>query len=379
VENKVNIYFDNNASTPVDKRVVEVMLPYFNQQYGNPSSLHSFGVEAKEAVERSRKTIAGLLNVGPDEIFFTSGGTESNNFAIKSCAFTNRVKGNNIIVSAVEHDCIIESCNWLKRLGFAITVLPVDSEGFVDPDELSRSITNETVLVSVMHANNEIGTIEPIDAIAEICNNRGITFHTDACQSFGKIPLNLKNIDMMTFSAHKIYGPKGIGALYCRKSTQLQPWQHGGNQEYGMRSATENVPAIVGFAGAAEICFEEMERESSRQIHLRDKLINKLLSTGNIYLNGPREDRLPNNVNFGISGNEGNAAKLLMMLHDRGIAVSTGSACSSNRGSASHVLTALGLNQVEALGAVRLSLGRYNTEEEIDYFLDILPSIMEQL
>lgn len=370
----MKIYFDNAASTKVDPRVVEAMLPYFSEVYGNASSLHAFGVDAKEALEASRSKIAKSLGATQEEIIFTSGGTESNNFALKSTAFTNRDRGNHIIVSSIEHDCVLESCQWLQTQGFRITYLPVDKYGFINHKQLEDSIKDDTILVSIMHANNEIGTIEPIEEIGRICRDHGVIFHTDACQSFCKIPLDSKDADLITINAHKIYGPKGVGALYIKEGTRIGPWQHGGGQEFGMRSSTENIPGIVGFAKATELCFENMDAEGKRLSLLRDRIIDTvLLRNDDAYLNGPRNRRLPNNVNLGFHGFEGESAKLLMKLDELGIAVSTGSACSSNKGgAASHVLTAIGLNQVEALGALRVSLGRYNTEEDVDYFIEAL-------
>lgn len=378
------IYFDNGASTRVDPRVVEEMLPYFTDYFGNASSLHAYGREAKEAIGTARATIASSINAKPGEIIFTSGGTESNNLAIKGVAFANKEKGRHIVVSSIEHDCVLNSCKWLETQGFDVTYLQVDNTGLVNVADFESALRKDTILASVMHANNEIGTIEPIEEIGKICRGRDIYFHTDACQSFGKVPIDVKrhNVDLMTINAHKIYGPKGVGALFVRGGTKILPWQHGGGHEHGMRSSTENIPGIVGFAKALELCNAELEAEAKRQAGLRDRIIGSItekISTA--YLNGHRTDRLPNNVNFGFHGFEGEAIKIMLQLDELGIAVSTGSACSSNQPDSkpSHVLVAIGLNPVEARGALRITLGRYNTEEEVDYFIETLPNVVGSL
>jgi cysteine desulfurase len=375
------IYLDNSASTAVDPRVIEEMLPYFSLAYGNASSLHAFGREAKMALEDSRAKLASFIKAKPQEIIFTSCGTESNNFALKGIAYANRAKGNHIIVSSIEHDCVLNACSWLKGEGFQISYLAVDKDGMVDIGALKKEIRDETVLVSVMHANNEIGTIESIDQIGKLCRERGIYFHSDACQSFGKIPISVDTqyIDLLTINAHKIYGPKGVGALFIKEGTKVIPWQHGGGHEMGMRSATENIPGIVGFAKAAELCIEELEVESERLLSLREKIINSVLEQIPFaYLNGHRTIRLPNNVNIGFYGLEGEAISLLLKLDEAGIAVSSGSACSSNeaQNKTSHVLSAIGLDPVRARGALRVSLGRYNTKEEVDYFIHKLSEVL---
>jgi cysteine desulfurase len=375
------IYLDNSASTAVDPRVIEEMSPYFSLLYGNASSLHVFGREAKTALEDSRAKLASFIKAKPQEIIFTSCGTESNNFALKGVAYANRDKGNHIIVSSIEHDCILNACRWLKDGGFEISYLPVDKDGIVDMSALKKEIRKETVLVSVMHANNEIGTIEPIGEIGKLCHEHGVYFHSDACQSFGKIPIdvNAQYLDLLTINAHKIYGPKGVGALFIREGIKIMPWQHGGGHEMGMRSATENIPGIVGFAKAAELCFAELENETKRLLDLREKIINSVFKqVPSAYLNGHRTIRLPNNVNIGFYGLEGDAIRLLLELDEAGIAVSSGSACSSNesQNKASHVLSAIGLDSVRARGALRVSLGRYNTEEEVDYFIHKLNEIL---
>ncbi len=378
------IYLDNAATTQMDRRVLDVMLPYFTDFFGNASSLYAEGVQAKESLEKFRSKLAGFINAQSDEIVFTSGGTEANNLALKGIAFANRSKGNHIIVSAIEHDCILNTCKWLESQGFYITYLPVDENGFVDLDKLSRFINPKTILVSVMHANNEIGTIQPISLIGKLCKERGVYFHTDACQSFGKIPIDVEaqNVSLMTLNAHKIYGPKGVGCLYIKKGVNITPLLHGGGQEFGIRSTTENIAGIAGFVKAADLCINEMETESKRLLSLRTKLIKTLQdSFEGFYVNGSTTQRLANNLNFGISGLEGETIRLLLFLDEKGIAVSTGSACSNNdtTKSASHVLQAIGKDPFEARGAIRIGMGRFNTEEDIDYFTETLTNILKQL
>ena len=311
------IYLDNAASTPVDPKVLASVRSAMDDCYGNASSLHTEGTRAKEILEQSRATLASLLHCSPEEVFFTSGGTESNNWAIKGFAFANYDKGNHIIVSSIEHECILNTCKWLSTLGFQITYLPVDYAGSVNPGILSGLIRNETILVSVMHVNNEIGTIQPLSEIGQITREKGIAFHTDACQSFGKIPVNPaeSGLDMMSVNAHKIYGPKGVGALYVRKGTKIEPLLHGGGQEKGYRSTTENIPGIVGFVKAAEICQENMEKERIRINILRKKLIYRLSEQfENVYFNGDLENSVPGIINFAIRGQEGEAIRLLFLL-----------------------------------------------------------------
>jgi len=321
------------------------------------------------------------LNCKTDELIFTSGGTEANNFALKGIAFANKHKGNHIIISAIEHDCVLNTCKWLEKQGFVITCIPVDQSGIVDVEFLKNNITPNTILVSVMHVNNEIGTIQPISEIGKICKEKKVYFHSDACQSFGKIPIEIESIDLLTINSHKIYGPKGVGALMIKENVAISPLLHGGGQEFGFRSSTENVASIVGFAKAAELCFNEMESEHIRIKSLQQKLIAKLTETiEGIYFNGDLSKRLPHNLNFCLSGMEGESIRLLLLLDEEGIAVSSGSACSSNGDNpASHVLQALGLNQFEARGSVRVSLGRFNTEKEIDIFIDLFRKITSKL
>jgi cysteine desulfurase len=374
-----NIYLDNAATTVMDERVISQMLPFFSEFAGNPSSLHLQGKKAHEALENARADIASCINAEADELIFTSSGSESNNFAIKSCAFSNRKKGKHIIISAIEHSSVLNSCKWLKNEGFDVSILPVDAKGIIDLDNLSDIIRPDTALVSIMHANNEIGVIEPIDAIGKICRERDVYFHTDACQSFGKIPFDVKksNVDMATINAHKLHGPKGVAALFVRRGVNLSPWQHGGGQEAGMRSGTENIPGIVGFAKASIICKEELGDEMARLTILREKLINAVLQKIPFaYLNGSRSRRIPCNANFGFEKCGGQTSNLLMNLDKQGIAVSSGSACSSGRKS-SHVLRAIGLPLPQIINSLRVSMGRFTTEDDIDYFIEALTDIMK--
>lgn len=381
---KQGIYLDNAATTRLDDRVLLTMLPYFSEYYGNASSLHQYGTEVKEVLEVSRKSIANSIGAAGDEIFFTSGGTESNNWALKGVAWAYRHIGNHIIVSSIEHDCILNTCKWLEMNGFEITYLPVDQYGFINLDYLKNSITPQTILVSVMHANNEIGTIEPVDEIGRICRKLGVLFHSDACQSFGKIPVNVNStdFDLLTFNAHKIYGPKGVGALYIRKGVKISPLLHGGGQEYGLRSTTENIPGIVGFAKAVELSMREMEAESARLSALRNEFTGFLQSSyDGVYINGHPRNRLPGHLSFSFQGLEGETIRLLLKLDEMGISVSAGSACSSNdkTSNASHVLQAIGLNPLEARGAIRVSFGRYTTARELEKFINSLTEVVKSL
>lgn len=378
------IYLDNAATTCLDNRVLESMMPYLQNNYGNASSLHSFGTQSKQALENARADLAKCIGADTDEIYFTSSGTESNNWALKGISFANRNKGRHIIVTGIEHDCVLNTCKWLAENDFFVTFLPVDSTGLVDLDQLKKVINPKTILVSVMHANNEIGTIEPIEEIGQICRHYNINFHSDACQSFGKIPIDVNNagLNLLTINSHKIYGPKGVGALYIRKGTHITPLLHGGGQEDGLRSSTENIPGIIGFAKAAELCMEEMEVESDRQLKLRKKISDFLFDNfENVYINGPNNNRLPGHLNFSFHGMEGETIRLLLLLDEMGIAVSAGSACSSNdkTNNASHVLQAIGLNPFEARGAIRVSLGRFNTEAELDYLFNSFNKVINSL
>lgn len=374
------VYLDYASTTPVDPKVLKVMVPYFVEKFGNTMSLHNFGQEAKQVLEESREIVANLIGAKSNEIIFTSSATESNNLALKGIAFANRKKGNHIIISQIEHPCVLESAEWLEKQGFKITHLPVDKYGLINPRDVEKAIKKETILVSIIHASNEIGTIQPIEKIGEICKRKGIYFHADAAQSLGKIAINVSkmNVNLLTASSHKMYGPKGAAFLYVKEGTNIEPILHGGGQERGLRSSTVNVPAIVGFAKACEICKEEMKREGQRLIKLRNKLIKGILTKiPGSHLNGHPTRRLPNNANFWFEFVEGESTAIQLDL--LGIAVSTGSACSSIKLEPSHVMLAIGLKPQEAHGSLRVSLGRWTTEKDINYLLKVLPGIIKQL
>jgi len=374
-----NIYLDYAATTPVDKRVVKAMEPYFIKKFGNTMSLHYFGQEAKLILEQSRGIVANLISADAKEIIFTGSATESNNFALKGVAFANRDKGNHIIISSIEHPCIEESVKWLGSRGFEITKILVDKHGLVNPEDIKKAITEKTILVSIIHASNEIGTIQSIEEIGGICKQKKIYFHTDASQSFGKVPIdvNKMNIDLLTASSHKIYGPKGAGLLYIRKGIKIEPLLHGGGQENGLRSSTINLASIVGFSEAVKICKKEMKTENKRLEMLRNKLIKEVLKIKNCRLNGDRKKRLANNINFSFDFIEGESLVIQLDMH--GIACSTGSACSSIKLEPSNVLLAIGLRPEQAHGSLRISLGRWTTEKEIDYLLKVLPEIIKKI
>jgi cysteine desulfurase len=374
------IYMDNAATTQIDPEVVEEMVPYFKYKYGNASSLHSFGREAYEGIEKARKQVAELIGASQNEIIFTSGGTESDNMAIKGIAYKYRDRGKHIITSQIEHPAVLETCNFLESMGFKVTYLPVDKYGLIDIESLTKYITKDTILITIMHANNEIGTIEPVREIGEIAHEMGAIFHTDAVQTVGKIPIDVEklNIDLLTLSGHKIYGPKGVGALYKKDGVQIQPLIHGGGHERGLRSGTENVPGIVGLGKAAELSKNRLTDDSAKLTVLRDKFINRVLSEiEESFLNGHPTKRLPNNAHFRFSGIEGES--LILSLDDKGIAASTGSACSSKKLTPSHVLMAIGLNEIQAHGSLRISLGRNNTEEDVEYACDSLIEVVNRL
>jgi cysteine desulfurase len=371
------IYLDNAATTPVDKEVVETMKPYFDEKYGNASSQHLKGQEAKRAMEEARSIIAKAIGASSEEIIFTSGGTESNNFTLKGLLFENKDKGkNHIITSKIEHDCILNTCRWLEKQGAEVTYLDVDSEGFVNPEDVRKAIKQNTLVVSIIQGNNEIGTIQDLNAIGKICREKNVYLHTDACQSFTKTELNVKkqNLDLVTLNSHKIHGPKGVGALYIRKGIKITPLLHGGGHERGLRSSTENVSGIVGFGHAVKIA---KEKHVAYMTKLRNKLIEGILKIENTKLNGPRENRLCNNVNICFNNIEGEA--IGGYLEAYGICSSTGSACSSHTLEPSHVLRAIGRTHLESNSSVRLSLGRQNTEAEIDELLKVLPGIVTKL
>jgi cysteine desulfurase len=378
------VYLDNAASTPVDPQVLEILTRTSLECYGNASSMHSDGTRAKELLENARSGLASVLNCHPEEVCFTSGGTEANNWALKGFCLANRSTGNHIIISSIEHDCILNSCRWLQKQGFIITMVPVDRFGITQPETIERAMTDKTILVSVMHVNNELGTIQPIAEIGRIAHEKNAAFHTDACQSFGKIPLNAGELaaDMISINAHKIYGPKGVGALFIRKGTTIEPLLHGGGQEQGFRSTTENIPGITAFAKAAEVCRSVQAEEQAGIGNLSGKLRNELSRQfENVYFNGSPDHRVPGIVNFSFGGQEGQAIRLLLMLDEEGISVSAGSACSSNHegSGGSHVLRAIGRDPVESRGAVRVSIGRFNTEADIEQFCYSLTGIMQKL
>jgi len=367
---KLPIYMDNQATTAVDPRVVEAMLPYFTEKFGNPASRnHEFGWKAEEAVETSRAQIARLIHASPREIVFTSGATESDNLAIKGVAEAYRAKGNHIITQATEHKAVLDTCKRLEQSGCEVTYLPVSKDGLIDLDELRRAIAPKTILISIMHANNEIGVLQPIEEIGKLAKEKNVLFHVDAAQSVGKIPVGVEKlgIDLLAISAHKMYGPKGVGALYVRRKNprvELSPMMDGGGHERGMRSGTLNVPGIVGLGKACELCQKEMAGEGERLRALRDKLKDAVLSQlDDTSINGSMMHRLPGNLNLSFTGLEGDA--LLMGIND--VAVSSGSACTSATLEPSYVLRALGVSEDLAHSSIRFGLGRFNTEEEVDY------------
>ncbi len=374
------IYMDHGATTPVDPLVVDAMLPYFTETFGNASSLHSFGQEANSALEQSRQQVAASIGAKPEEIIFTSGGTESDNLAIKGIAYRNSGKGKHIITSTIEHPAILDTCAYLEKEGFDVTYVPADSDGIIDMDELEKAIRDDTILISVMHANNEIGTIQPISDISKLTKEKGIYLHTDAVQSFGKIAVNVDElgVDMLSMSSHKIYGPKGVGALYVRKGTPLQALAHGGSHERSMRAGTENISGIVGFAKAVALADERLVDDEKHMTQLRDSLIGKVMdSIDDVELSGHPTNRLPNNVNLRFSFIEGES--MLLFLDMKGIAISTGSACSSKSLEPSHVLTAIGLRPEDSHGSLRITLGKDNTQEEVDYVVDALVEVVGRL
>lgn len=372
------VYMDNGATTKIDPKVLKAVVPHLTEKYGNASSTHSRGLESKHAVDRARKIVAKSIGAKSEEIIFTSGGTESNNFALKGIAFANGERGNHIITTKIEHKCILKGCNWLEKQGFKVTYLNVDKEGFVNPKDLENAITNKTILVSIIHGNNEVGTINDLEVLGIICKKHGIYFHTDACQSYTKAEINVKkqNLDLVTLNAHKIHGPQGVGALYIRKGTNIVPWQHGGGQEFDLRGGTHNVPGIVGFAESVKIGNER--RHVQHMTKLRDMLVKCVLDIEGVKLNGPEGNkRLCNNANFSFKGIEGEA--LGGYLDQKGIRSSTGSACSARTLEPSYVLKAIGLTNEEANGSLRLTISRFTTEEEIDYVLKVLLQVVKKL
>lgn len=379
------VYLDYNATTPVDPRVLDAMMPYLAENYGNPSSIHSFGRKGKEALDKAREQVADFISANPKEIIFTSGGSESSNFAIKATAIKYRSETkNHLITTKVEHECVLESYMYLEKQGFEVTYLDIDKEGQIDLDELRDSISDATILVSCMYANNETGVIFPIEQIAEIVKEKGAIFHTDAVQAAGKINIDLNKIpaDLLSISAHKFYGPKSVGALFIRDSfsqqISLAPLIHGGGQERGKRSGTENVAGIVGLGSASEIALTELDQDQSRIRDLRDRLLNSIKENiVDIRLNGSLENMLGNTLNLSILGAEGES--LAMNLDIEGVAVSTGSACSEGAVDPSHVLSAMGLSREEAASSLRISLGRFTEKEDIDYASSVLPKVVDRI
>lgn len=374
------IYMDHAATTSIHPEVAETMLPFLREYFGNPSTIYEEGRQARKAVEKARSQVAAALGADPSEIIFTSGGTESDNLVVFGVTEANEDRGSHVITTAIEHHAVLEPCHYLEKKGVEVTYLPVDGGGIIDPDELRRAITPSTVLVSVMHANNEIGTVQPMEEISSICREAGVYLHTDAVQSVGAldVDVNRLGVDLLSVSAHKLYGPKGVGCLYVRRGTSIKGIQLGGGQERRMRAGTENVAGIVGFGKAMELAAREWEERSAHVKPLRDRLINGILeSIPHTRLNGDPERRLPNNVNILFGYIEGEA--ICLKLDFQGIDASTGSACSSESGEASHVLLALGIPVEEAHGSLRLTLGRGNTSEDVDYVLEKLPGIIQEL
>jgi cysteine desulfurase len=375
-----HIYFDHASTTATDPAVANAMLEYMTTKFGNPSSPHFFGRQVRKEVVDARQQLADLIGATADEIFYTSGGSESDNFALKGIAFANQKKGNHIITTQIEHHAILHTCQWLEKHGFTVTYLPVDEFGLVSVEAVQQAITDQTILISVMFANNEVGTIEPIAEIGALAKEKGIYFHTDAVQAVSHVPIDVKamNIDLLSLSGHKFYGPKGIGALYIRRGVKIETVQHGGAQERKLRAGTENVPGIVGLGIAAQKALSELKTENHRLESLRDKLIQGIESKiPDAKLNGHRIQRLPGNVNFSFRFVEGES--LLLTLDMKGIAASSGSACTSGSLDPSHVLLAMGLTHEVAHGSLRLTLGRENTDADIEYILEVLPEIVARL
>lgn len=374
------VYLDHSATTPVRAEVLAAMLPYFADKFGNPSSIHSWGREARVAVDAAREQIASAIGANPQEIIFTSGGTEADNLAIRGVAQSLKDKGNHLITSQIEHHAVLNTFQDLAKQGFKVTYVPCDEYGMIDPDDVRKAITDETILISIMHGQNEVGTIQPVEEIGKIARERNIIFHSDAVQSLGKIPVNVDamGVDLLTISSHKIYGPKGVGALYVRKGTKIKPQVTGGIHERRLRAGTENVPGIVGFGEACRLAHQEMPEESKRLRDLRDRLINGILNTiPDTVLNGHPEKRLPHNANISVKYVEGEA--ILLNLDLFGIGASSGSACTSGSLEPSHVLLAMKIPHETAHGSLRMTLGRSNTKEDIDYVLEVLPPIVEKL
>jgi cysteine desulfurase len=374
------IYLDHAATTPTDPEVVAAMLPWFSEQFGNPSTVYSLGLTAAAALQTARESVASSLGAQPDEIVFTSGGTESDNWALIGALEAKKARGRHLITSSIEHHAVLSTAEYLEKRDYSVTKVPVDSAGLVDPEEVRKAIQPDTALISIMHVNNEIGSIQPLAEIGAIAREAGILFHTDAVQSAGKLPLDVEalHVDLLSLSAHKFYGPKGVGALYLRKGTRLSPLLHGGTQEKNRRAGTHNIPGIVGLAKALEISVARMEEDTARERTLRDRLWAGLESAiPCIQLNGDLEHRIAANLNFRLEGIEGES--MILMLDDQGICVSSGSACTTGSLDPSHVLLGLGIPAEAAHGSLRVSLGRDTTAEDIDYFLEVFPPIVARL
>ncbi len=374
------IYLDHNATTPMRPEVLDAMLPYFKEKFGNASSIHGFGRDAKVALEEAREKVAEILGASSSEIFFTSGGTESDNLATKGTAFANRKKGRHIVTSKIEHHAILESCKFLEKEGFEVTYLPVNFRGLIDPEDLSNAIRDDTTLVSIMYANNEVGIIQPIEQLSKIAKKMKIYFHTDAVQAAGKIPIDVQklNVDMLSVSGHKIYGPKGVGAIYIRKGVRIAPLSHGGQHERSRRAGTENVPAIVGLAKALELVVGEMENQNKHLRNLTEAFYKKLMeSIPDVVLHGDLDRRIPNTLNLSFKGVEGES--IILSLDMKGVAVASGSACTSGTLEPSHVLSAMGIDPAIAQGAIRFSFGRDNAMQDVEYVAGILPEIVQRL
>jgi len=374
------VYLDHAATTPVKDEVFEAMLPYLKDKFGNPSSIYSIGRESKKAIEDAREKVAQAIGAQSKEVFFTGSGTEADNWAIKGIAYANRQKGNHIITSSIEHHAVLHTCQYLESDGFEVTYLPVDENGLVDPEQVRNAIKPNTTLITIMFANNEIGTIQPVAEIGKIAREKGIYFHTDAVQAAGNVHINVEdmNIDLLSMSAHKFYGPKGVGALYIRKGTKITSFLHGGAQERSRRASTENVAGIVGMGKAIELATRNLDEHAKKLMELRDRTIDEVMKKiPFVRLNGDRNKRLPGNVNFSFEFIEGES--LLLMLDMKGIAASSGSACTSGSLDPSHVLLAIGLPHEIAHGSLRLTFGEDNTHEDIDYLMEVLPPIVERL
>ncbi|NPV27750.1 MAG: cysteine desulfurase NifS [Firmicutes bacterium] len=374
------VYLDHSATTPVRPEVAELMMTYLTDRFGNPSSLHGFGREAKKGIENARWQVAQVIGAEPEEVIFTSGGTEADNLAIIGTALANQEKGKHIITSSIEHHAVLDACRYLEKQGFQVTYLPVDEMGSVNPAEVAQAIADQTILISIMHANNEVGTIQPIEEIGQIAKEKGIIFHVDAVQTFGKVPVNVNalQVDLLSASAHKIYGPKGTGCLYIRQGTRVEPLLHGGSQEQTQRPGTENTAGIIGFGLAAELASQEMAQNAAHLTQLRERLVKGITgSIEDVKLNGHPVRRVPGHINVSFLHLEGES--LLFALDMEGIAASSGSACAAGAIEPSHVLTAIGLPPEVAQASVRMTLGRGNTVEDIDYVLEVLPGIVERL